>query len=251
MESNLFSSMAFIAVHSIFAATFFNRLNSIREIPVFTLLRQIFKLWRLPPEILKIMGIDTFIPLMTVGIRAPYGFILVDIEISIHRWQVNELNSNFSWGMSKWTELPIFTFFNIFRIMLTELALVPAGMIQLFNFIMAELTLRIFTVIFADKMSIVEAGWSSSVPIMIIKACFSLMWVFPRAVLRFECSNVKPEELTILKSNQIVNVHFGAVELKGALHELVALFTLVLRGVVQLFEDWVIISTILQQIIFT
>lgn len=65
MISLLHPTMALFAVHSLFAAGFFNRLNLVRKIPKLTSSRFIWMVDWISSKVLNVVSVYAFISLMT------------------------------------------------------------------------------------------------------------------------------------------------------------------------------------------
>lgn len=190
--------MTFFAFHAHFAAGAFNRLYLIGKVPKLTSCSIILILLRISSVILDVMGVRALITLMTnlsrellLSKRAPYGFILVDVEIVIFFKQMYQFDifNDLVLGMCKRTETFVVTLVNIVGVKLTEFSFVAVGMVELFEFIVGKLTILVVAFLFCtNKMIVLDVGRSAFVLIvMVVQTSFSFV-VFLRLTIKYVCS---------------------------------------------------------------
>lgn len=84
------------------------------------------------------MGIDASGSIVLLSVRTPDRFVLVEVEVVVAGFQVNDFNFDFGLGVGEGAELLVLAFEHFAAVGLAELALVPGGVVDLFDFVVGE-----------------------------------------------------------------------------------------------------------------
>ena len=145
---------------------------------------------------------------MLLRVGTPDSFVLVEKEIMISGFQVNDLDFNLGLIVSEGTEFLVLAFGWLIVVDLTEFTFVSGGMIDLLYFVVRVGTLYLLTFfIGAQLMAIIFKIRSSFVEIVVVKNTgFSFVMILVRVYVTSFSTNfgfmgvyIKTEKLSIFK----------------------------------------------------
>ena len=132
----LLPPVALFALHHVLAACLLDWLDVFCCFPVRAAFRRILVIIGVPPEILNVVGIYTPISFMIVCIGAPNCLVMIDKEGSCLGHQMDQRDRNLVCSVGERAEVLVFAVLNVVRVLITEFALISAGVVKLLDFIM-------------------------------------------------------------------------------------------------------------------